>query len=319
MPEPIPGTGESHDEFISRCMSNETMIVEHPDEGDRAEACEIQWDGGDDGGRGVKPKADVMAKRSGVERRYMPIEFRAVGDGDNDEGRKELIIEGYSALFGVGGSEDYGFHEEIASGAFADAIGRDDVRMLFNHDPNYVLARSTSGTLELSEDDTGLFARASLPDTQFARDLYKQIERGDINQQSFAFTVEDEEWEYPESELPRRTLKKLRLFDVSVVTYPFYEDTNIDIAKRSMAINKRQKNKELVDAAKRAIAAAVDASEEQEYKTAVMAELGELLDVPKPKLTGTEADGQTDTGGDELDRLKRKQRLLEIETEIHND
>lgn len=141
-------------------------------------------------------------------------------------------IMGHAAVFNVL-SEDLGwFREKIEPGAFKATIGEDDVRALFNHDPNLVLGRNVSGTLRMSEDGVGLAIEIDPPDTQAARDVLVLIERGDVSQMSFAFRVLEESWEYGEKNEPDiRTLKKVRLFDVSPVTYPAYTQT--DVALRS--------------------------------------------------------------------------------------
>jgi HK97 family phage prohead protease len=146
---------------------------------------------------------------------------------------KEGKISGYAALFNRQADIGGWFREQIAPGAFAAAIGRDDVRALFNHDPNHVLGRNANGTLSLSEDDQGLRFEVTPPDTAWARDLMGSIERGDINQCSFAFTPEVQEWD-ESGETPVRTLRKVRLSDVSVVTYPAYDDTSC--AVRSLGV-----------------------------------------------------------------------------------
>jgi HK97 family phage prohead protease len=160
-----------------------------------------------------------------VERRIVnaQLEVRAAAD-------KPARLVGYAAVFNrdavIGGF----FRERIAPGAFATAIKEDDVRALFNHDPNIVLGRNTAGTLSLSEDETGLQYDVEPPDTQLARDLMVSISRGDVSQSSFGFQVVREEWSNPESrtELPTRTILEARLFDVSPVTYPAYEETTAE-------------------------------------------------------------------------------------------
>src|SRR5579875_2269362 len=110
-------------------------------------------------------------------------------------------IVGYAAPFNSW-SEDLGlFREIIRPGAFKRAIeSRQDVRALFNHDPNLVLGRTSSGTLTLSEDEHGLLYEITPPDTQFARDLMKLIERGDIAGSSFGFSVVHQRWGSQEDE-----------------------------------------------------------------------------------------------------------------------
>lgn len=142
-----------------------------------------------------------------------------------------LRFEGYAARFNEWSEDLGGFRERIAPGAFAKAIATDDVRALFNHDANYVLGRTGAGTLRLQEDERGLRFEIDAPDAGWARDLHKSVERGDISQCSFAFEVQAEEWARGER-LDERTLKEVKLYDVSIVTYPAYEATSV--SARSM-------------------------------------------------------------------------------------
>lgn len=132
------------------------------------------------------------------------------------------------------GAKPWGFVEVIQRGAF-DEVLEDDVRLLINHDPNYVLARTASGTLALEARKEGLGATADMAPVSYANDLAVLMKRGDINQMSFAFQVRDggDEWtviEDKDSEfnnMELRTITKVsRLYDVSVVTYPAYTDTD---------------------------------------------------------------------------------------------
>ena len=140
-------------------------------------------------------------------------------------------IEGHAAVFDSW-SETLGgifpFKEKVRKGAFAESIGRDDIRALFNHDPNYVLGRNRAGTLELVEDDVGLRVRITPPDTSWARDITTSIRRGDISQMSIGFVVEDDEWSSKDG-IDTRELKKVRLFDVSPVTFPAYTTTDVGV------------------------------------------------------------------------------------------
>ena len=161
--------------------------------------------------------AEQILNQDGVERRFVTVEFRA-----DDEG----IIEGYAAVFDQW-SEDLGFfREKIRQGAFAKTIKEADIRALFNHDPNYVLGRNRAATLELSEDDHGLEMRITPPDTSYANDLRESIDRGDIDQASFGFGTVRDLWDH-DAEPPERELIELRLYDVSVVTYPAYPQTSV--------------------------------------------------------------------------------------------
>lgn len=140
-------------------------------------------------------------------------------------------IEGHAAVFDSW-SETLGgifpFKEKVRKGAFAESIGRDDIRALFNHDPNYVLGRNRAGTLELVEDDVGLRVRITPPDTSWANDITTSIRRGDISQMSIGFVVEDDEWSSKDG-IDTRELKKVRLFDVSPVTFPAYTATDVGV------------------------------------------------------------------------------------------
>lgn len=149
---------------------------------------------------------------------------------DGPESRK---LVGHAAVFGEPTDIGGWFREQIAPGAFADSITTDDIRALFNHNPDFVLGRNTAGTLRLAEDADGLAVEIDPPDTQMARDLAVSIARGDISQMSFAFEVLAEEWVMGEGkELDLRTIKKVRLYDVSPVTFPAYEGTDIALRSR---------------------------------------------------------------------------------------
>lgn len=153
-------------------------------------------------------------------------EFRAAGSIRADGERK---ITGYAAIFdsptNIGGM----FIEKIARGAFARALDEGhDVRALFDHDSAMVLGRSKAGTLRMEEDERGLKVEIDLPDTQQARDLVVSMERGDIDQMSFGFMVRKQEWD-DMGDIPTRTITDVDLFDVSVVTYPAYADTEAQV------------------------------------------------------------------------------------------
>ena len=103
-------------------------------------------------------------------------------------------FEGYAARFNKWSEDLGGFREKIAPKAFRKAIKTSDTRALFNHDSNFVLGRSSAKTLDLREDDKGLKFSVIPPDTQWARDLGVSMERGDVNQCSFGFTLGVDEW-----------------------------------------------------------------------------------------------------------------------------
>lgn len=157
------------------------------------------------------------------ERRVVLADMEA-RTGQNDE----RTLTGYAALYDTETRIGSYFREVIEPGAFRSAIARqDDVRALFNHDPNYVLGRTTAGTLVLSEDERGLRYTVTLPDTQAGRDLWTSVQRGDISQSSFAFSVDAEEWRDKQADMPLRVVKDVHLYDVSPVTYPAYNETSV--------------------------------------------------------------------------------------------
>jgi HK97 family phage prohead protease len=145
-------------------------------------------------------------------------------------------LTGYAALYGSETTIAGMFREVIRPGAFTAAIGRDDVRALYNHDPNFVLGRTKSGTLTLTEDERGLRYDVVLPNTLAAKDLHEQIKRGDISQSSFAFRVVRDSWPtVARGEMPLRQIEDVELFDVSPVTYPAYEATSVSARAKASA------------------------------------------------------------------------------------
>lgn len=160
-----------------------------------------------------------------LERRFLTdrVEIRTVGEDQVKH------ITGYAAKFAPVRSEDLGgFVEEIDPHAFDEAL-QDDVRGLFNHDPNYVFGRSTKGTLQIAVDETGLHYTAIPPQTQWASDLMVSMARGDVDQSSFGFACVDDTWRVEKDGTVVRRLNKVKLFDVSVVTYPAYTDATSQV------------------------------------------------------------------------------------------
>jgi HK97 family phage prohead protease len=170
---------------------------------------------------------ECLVSTSDLERRAFTMSELRVETRDG-----KPLIEGHAAVFNQK-ADIFGFTEEVAPGAFRDSIGTDDIRALFNHDSNFVLGRNRSKTLELAEDERGLFISNRPPETQWARDLLVSIERGDINQMSFGFRTLEDAWQTVDG-VPHRTLKRVQLFDVSPVTFPAYPQTDVGVAMRSM-------------------------------------------------------------------------------------
>ena len=176
-----------------------------------------------------------------IERRNFVLDSCKVESRADGESR---TIVGHAAVFNELSENLGGFRELIQPGAFKDAIEQDDVRALFNHNPDYILGRNKAGTLALSEDQRGLAIEITPPDTQVGRDLLVSMERGDITQMSFGFRVKagGQSWGEDENGETIRTLTDLKLFDVSPVTYPAYPQT--DAALRSMNEFKDSNGKE---------------------------------------------------------------------------
>lgn len=141
------------------------------------------------------------------------------------DGSEATVIEGYASVFNSRTNIEGWYEEEIAPGAFTESLSQNkDVRCLFNHDWNYVLGRSSAGTLVLEEDSKGLRFEVTLPNTTFANDLKESMARGDINQCSFGFWVTGQEEDYS-SEIPLIRITNVELWEVSIVPLPAYEDT----------------------------------------------------------------------------------------------
>lgn len=156
------------------------------------------------------------------EIRKLDMQFRAV---DNEE---EMRIEGYAVVFNS--PETYSYTEIIDEHAL-DEADMSDVVLRYNHNDSFmVLARTRNKSLELNVDEKGLMIDAKLQnDITDHRNIYNAIKSGLIDKQSFAFTVDEDEYDY---DTDTRTIKKIgRLFDVSVVDQPFYNSTDVSIAR----------------------------------------------------------------------------------------
>jgi HK97 family phage prohead protease len=164
----------------------------------------------------------------------LTVERRSEGDPPTIVGHA-AVFDQWTTLYA---GKYWTWREVVRPGAFRNALAeKQDCRALINHDSNLVLGRSKSGTLALSEDQTGLLCEINPPDTQAARDLMTLIQRGDISGMSFAFRVRangDRATITVQGEMEQedRELLDLDLLDVSVVTNPAYPQT--DVSVRSM-------------------------------------------------------------------------------------
>jgi HK97 family phage prohead protease len=172
---------------------------------------------------------DKQPPTNQIERRVVAGEIRA----KKTEGGP-TVLSGYAAVFNRETVIDgwFPFREVILPGCFAEAIKTDDVRFLFNHNADVVLGRTTNGTLRLSEDSIGLHYENDLnPNDPDAVSVGAKVERGDVSQSSFAFRVDEDEWDESEVKAGKLPLRKIvrvaPLFDASCVTYPAYEATTV--------------------------------------------------------------------------------------------
>lgn len=177
-------------------------------------------------------------KRNEMQLRQLrPIlgEYQTREEGEN------LIIEGYFAVFGSVYELGPGMSESIAPGAFAGSL-TGDVRALVNHDSTLVVGRTTAGTLKLREDEHGLWGRISInPKDTDATNAYARVSRGDVNQCSIGFEILNEETDFREDGSVHWTIREVKLWEVSICTFPAYSETNVSARSREKAeIVKRQ-------------------------------------------------------------------------------
>jgi len=153
---------------------------------------------------------------------------RAEADG------QEMYIEGYFAVFGRETELWPGAFEEIAPRAFNETLSN-DIRALINHDTTLVLGRTKAGTLELKTDNYGLWGRVKInPNDTDAVNLYERVKRGDVDQCSFGFNITSEETDWRDDGTVKWTITGIELHEVSVVTFPAYEDTGVQARKEAV-------------------------------------------------------------------------------------
>lgn len=166
-----------------------------------------------------------MNDRKTRQMRSMPTEFRA----KDADGKK--YIEGYFSTFGGIYELWPGATESIDPHAFDEALN-DDIRALIDHETRLVLGRNKAGTLELRVDTHGLWGRIEINEADSdAMNLYARVQRGDVSQCSFGFDILSENTDFREDGSVHWTIEKVKLYEVSCVTFPAYEDTNIAARK----------------------------------------------------------------------------------------
>jgi HK97 family phage prohead protease len=243
----------------------------------------------------ISQESEQMAK---IEKRTNEVKFelRAVEDGDG------MTFTGYAAVFNAP-SEPLPFIERIAPGAFKRSLkARNDIKLLWNHDTGAVLGSTRAGTLKLEEDNYGLRVTAVLPDTNLGRDVRTLVQRGDVNAMSFGFSVPagGDSWN---AEGTERTLKSVRIFEVSVVAYPAYQQTSGTATVRSFdAVAVRAE----VDADKLA-----DAMLAIEDGKDLSLEQSELLTTVIQRLTPQE-EAEAEENSEDLTTLELKKKKFEL-------
>ena len=253
----------------------------------------------DTGRRKVEAPVDVL----GRERWRAKLDEQDVRAKSDDDGSSARFF-GHASVFNKRtwiGPRKYGFYERVAEGAFEKTLPECDCRFLINHDPNLLLARNKSGTLKLSVDKVGLVTEADLDRRQsYTNDLVISLERGDVTQMSFAFEVIKDSWELDDEDNDVRTIEEVRLWDVSAVTYPAYEDT--DAALRALGFDELCRDAGLTD----------------EQRTSILHKIAGTLEVPvlgqqqpaeQDSEPGSSTRGDSQPGSSTGDPQARERRL----------
>lgn len=167
--------------------------------------------------------------------RTISSEFKTREDGE------VLVIEGYFAVFNSIYDMGYGMTESIAPGAFTKSLSN-DIRALTNHDSTLVLGRTKAHTLELREDSHGLWGKITInPKDGDAMNLYERVKRGDVNQCSFGFNIVSEETDFREDGSVHWTITETDTHEVSVCTFPAYEETAVSARAHDLEEIKKRK------------------------------------------------------------------------------
>lgn len=155
-----------------------------------------------------------------------------------------LYIEGYFAVFGSEYRMWENAIETIDEDAFDDTLDG-DIRALVNHDSTLVLGRTTAGTLILRVDRVGLWGSITINQAdQDAMNLYERVKRGDVSQCSFGFDIVDQSTEVMENGTTVWKLRKVKLYEVSVVTFPAYEDTSVEARRKDFEQAEKRRKEE---------------------------------------------------------------------------
>ena len=215
----------SHDEALEALSSDETEEIE--EESIKEQKSINIWDN---------------KFNDSMEKRIINIET-SLETRQEEDGKETDVVVGYGSIFNSRSNDLGGFYEYIAEGAITDdVVNSSDIRALINHNMDKILARSVngSGTLKLNTDSKGMRYEFEIPDTSYGKDLKINMQNGNLNQSSFAFTLADngDEWSTDDDGNNIRTITKIdKIFDISIVTYPAYSQAERDlvVAQRGLA------------------------------------------------------------------------------------
>ena len=185
----------------------------------------------------------------------MKIENRLSDVSFKEEDEQKMVLEGYAIVFDqetLIGDKEKGFIESINRNALKDANMK-DVPMKYNHDDSFlIIARTRNNSLRLTVDDIGLKVRAELIDTDSNKDIYKMVKAGLLDKMSFAFTVSSQKIDRS-GDIPKRTITGIdRLYDVSIVDLPAYDQTSIVVGRSLALVDTELKTMDMEDQIKKA-------------------------------------------------------------------
>ena len=186
-------------------------------------------------------EGDNEAAPTGYNRSSEPKNFerRALQDVDIQGDGELPKIVGYAAVFDSESRDLGNFTEVIKPGAFNRALSeKQDVRAFVDHDASKILGRTKAGTLDLSTDSVGLRVEITPPDTTVGRDTVESVRRGDLDSMSFGFVVRDDNWREVEGRALRE-IRDLDLHEVSLVSFPAYEETSVAVRRLDRELNRR--------------------------------------------------------------------------------
>lgn len=183
-----------------------------------------------------------------IENRLSDVSFK-------EEDEQKMVLEGYAIVFDqetLIGDKDKGFIESIDRNALKNAYMK-DVPMKYNHDDSFlIIARTRNNSLRLTVDDIGLKVRAELIDTDSNKDIYKMVKAGLLDKMSFAFTVSSQKIDRS-GDIPKRTITGIdRLYDVSIVDLPAYDQTSIVVGRSLALVDTELKTMDMEDQIKKA-------------------------------------------------------------------